>query len=111
MDQQTQQQVEQSLRANWGRLRYQILDQFAQVSTADLDAANTVNDLVERIAAKAHYPENFVERRISELVGVGAPAATGQGASITSQGQPFRHSGGQQASSQGMQQGQPFGQS
>jgi hypothetical protein len=87
MEQQQAQQVEQQLRQNWRQIRYRILDQFAQVSPADLDSAVNVNDLVQRIADTTHHSERYVETRLAELVGAGA----GQGGqSFTgSQGQPF----------------------
>jgi hypothetical protein len=100
MEQQQAQQVEQMLRPNWRQIRYRILDQFAQVSTSDLDAAVNVNDLVQRIADRTHHSERDVETRLQELVGVAAGQQTGQ---LT--GQPF---GQQQAGQQGAQQ--PFGQ-
>jgi hypothetical protein len=100
MEQQQAQQVEQMLRPNWRQIRYRILDQFAQVSTSDLDAAVNVNDLVQRIADRTHHSERYVETRLQELVGVAAGQQTGQ---LT--GQPF---GQQQAGQQGAQQ--PFGQ-
>jgi hypothetical protein len=100
MEQQQAQQVEQMLRPNWRQIRYRILDQFAQVSTADLDSAVNVNDLVQRIADKTHHSERYVETRLQELVGVAAGQQGGQ-----QLGQPF----GQQGQ-QGQQGGQPFGQ-
>ena len=107
MEQQQAQQVEQQLRQNWRQLRYRILDQFAQVSTSDLDASTNVNDLVQRIADRTHHSERYVETRLQELVGVGA-GQTGQGQI----GQQNAASFGQgQQGQQGMQpQGQPFGQ-
>lgn len=69
---QQRRQVEQQLRQNWRQLRYNILDQFGQVSTADLDAATDINDLVARIADKSNHSERYVENRLRELVGVGA---------------------------------------
>jgi hypothetical protein len=99
MEQQQAQQVEQVLRPNWRQIRYRILDQFAQVSTADLDSAVNVNDLVQRIADKTHHSERYVETRLQELVGVAAGQQGGQ-----QLGQPF----GQQPGQQGGQQ--PFGQ-
>jgi len=88
VDQQQAQQIEQQLRQNWQQIRYRILDQFAEVSSADLDFARNVNDLVERIADKSRHSERYVETRLMELVGAG-----GMQAGI-SQGQPF---GGQQS--------------
>jgi hypothetical protein len=99
MEQQQAQQVEQVLRPNWRQIRYRILDQFAQVSTADLDSAVNVNDLVQRIADKTHHSERYVETRLQELVGVAAGQQGGQ----QQLGQPFGQQAGQQA-------GQPFGQ-
>jgi hypothetical protein len=111
MEQQQAQQVEQQLRQNWRQLRYRILDQFAQVSTSDLDASTNVNDLVQRIADRTHHSERYVETRLQELVGVGAgQAQAGQGQIGQQTAQSF--SQGQQQQPQGMQpQGQPFGQS
>ncbi|MCM3920827.1 hypothetical protein ND748_03930 [Frankia sp. AiPs1] len=92
MTQQEQQeqrrQVEQNLRQNWHQLRYRILDQFNQVSSADLDAAAGINDLVARIADRTHHSEQYVENRLRQLTGVG---------------------GGQQGNQGGRQQRQPFG--
>lgn len=75
MDQQQAQQIEQQLRQNWQQIRYRILDQFAEVSSADLDFARNVNDLVERIADKSHHSERYVETRLMELVGAGGMQA------------------------------------
>jgi|SRR5215475_2704681 len=102
MEQQQAQQVEQQLRQDWQQIRYRILDQFAQVSTSDLDSARNVNDLVQRIADRSHHSERYVETRLLELVGAGAgQQGTGQAGSQGQAGRPF-------GSSQG-QQGQPFG--
>ena len=101
MDQQQRQQVEQQLRQNWNQVKHQILDQFAQVSTADLDSAQNAQDLVERIADKSNHSERFVETRIAQLVGVGSGSTSGG-----QQQQPFSQSGqpgsnpGQQGSMQ-----------
>ncbi|ETA02053.1 hypothetical protein ThrDRAFT_04304 [Frankia casuarinae] len=98
--QQQVQQVEQQLRQNWRQIRYRILDQFGQVSPADLDSATSVNDLVQRIADKTHHSERYVENRLLELAGVGAGV---QGGGIA--GERFASGlGGEQ-----QQQGQPFG--
>jgi hypothetical protein len=108
MEQQQAQQVEQMLRPNWRQIRYRILDQFAQVSTSDLDAAVSVNDLVQRIADRTHHSERYVETRLQELVGVAAGQTgqqTGQQAGLQAGQQPF---GQQQPGQQGGQQ--PFGQ-
>ncbi|WP_018640313.1 hypothetical protein [Parafrankia elaeagni] len=70
--QRREQQIERQLRQNWRQIRYSILDQFGQVSTADLDAATNVNDLVARIADKTHHSERYVQNRLQELAGVGA---------------------------------------
>jgi len=101
MEQQQAQQVEQQLRQNWRQIRYRILDQFAQVSTSDLDAAVNVNDLVQRIADRTHHSERYVETRLQELAGVAASAGQQGG---QQGGQPF----GQPQPGQ-PQQGQPFG--
>jgi hypothetical protein len=53
MEQQQVQQVEQRLRQNWRQIRYRILDQFAQVSPADLDSAINVNDLMGQQGGQA----------------------------------------------------------
>jgi hypothetical protein len=95
MEQQQAQQVEQQLRQNWEQIRHRILDQFTQTSRADLDAATTVNDLVQRIADRTHHSERYVETRLQELVG----AAPGQRPMGGQAGQPL---GGGQVS-------QPFG--
>jgi hypothetical protein len=100
MEQQQAQQVEQQLRQNWQQIKYRILDQFAEVSPADLDFARNVNDLVERIADKSHHSERYVETRLMELVGLGGAAM----------GQPFGAPMGQ-GGQQGGQQGRPFGSS
>ncbi|WP_165699253.1 hypothetical protein [Candidatus Frankia alpina] len=94
--QEQRQQVEQQLRQNWQQLRYRVLDQFNQVSPADLDAATDIEDLVARIADRTHHSEQYVENRLRQLAGVG----TGR---IGSSGERF--SGGQQRN----QGGQPFG--
>jgi hypothetical protein len=86
MEQQQARQVEQQLRQDWQQIRYRILDQFAQVSTADLDSARNVNDLVQRIADKSHHSERYVETRLLELVG----AAAGQGGQGVSTGPQLR---------------------
>ncbi len=75
MEQQQAQELEQRLRENWGQIRHQILDRFVQVSTADLEAASNVNDLVRRIADRSHHTEPYVETRLRELVGVTAGGA------------------------------------
>ncbi|MCK9877132.1 hypothetical protein MXD61_24995 [Frankia sp. AgPm24] len=75
---QQRQQVEQQLRQNWRQVRYNILDQFGQVSTADLDAATDINDLIARIADKANHSERYVENRLRELVGVGVGVNIGR---------------------------------
>lgn len=97
--QQQRQQVEQQLRQNWRQLRYRLLDQFGQVSAADLDSATDINDLVARIADKTHHSERYVENRLRELAGVGG----GQGQA----GERF--GGGQQGQQQGNQGQQGFG--
>jgi hypothetical protein len=98
MEQQQAQQVEQQLRQNWRQIRYRILDQFAQVSPADLDSAVNVNDLVQRIADKTHHTERYVETRLTELVGAGAAQA--------GQGMPMRQQAGQAGRPFGASQGQ-----
>jgi hypothetical protein len=85
MEQQQAQQLEQKLRQNWQNIRYQILDQFGEVSSTDVDFARNVNDLIERIADKSHHSERYVETRLMELAGAGGMAG-GQ------QGQPFGQS-------------------
>jgi hypothetical protein len=114
MEQQQAQQIEQQLRQNWRQIRYRILDQFAQVSPADLDSAINVNDLVQRIADKTHHSERYVETKMLELAGV----AAGQGGQGMSMGMPMGQQGmpmGQQGMPMGQQggqagsQGQPFG--
>jgi hypothetical protein len=102
MEQQQAQQVEQQLRQNWRQIRYRILDQFAQVSTSDLDASVNVTDLVQRIADRSHHSERYVETRLQELVGAAA-GQTGQGSTGQQAGQSFGTSQGQQPASQ------PFG--
>jgi hypothetical protein len=102
MDQQQERQVEQQLRQNWQQIRYRVLDQFGQVSTADVDAATSVNDLVARIADRTHHSERYVQNRLQELAGVGA----GQGGAA---GERFGGQQGGQRGQQGGQQGQPFG--
>ncbi|MEX5636092.1 hypothetical protein [Parafrankia sp. FMc2] len=96
-EQQQRQQVEQQLRQNWRQLRYPLLDQFGQVSAADLDAATGINDLIARIADRTHHSERYVENRLQELVGAGA--GQGQG------GQFNERFGGERSGGQG----QPFG--
>ena len=104
MEQQQAQQIEQQLRQNWREIRYQILDQFGQVNTSELDSAVNVNDLVQRIADLTHHSERYVETRLQDLVGVGA----GQGGSRQQTGQPFAAAQGQPQQGQ-PQQGQSFG--
>jgi hypothetical protein len=103
MEQQQAQQVEQRLRQNWRQIRYRMLDQFAQVSPADLDSAINVNDLVQRIADKTHHSERYVETRLTELVGVAAGPG-GQAMPMGQQGMSMGQQGGQAGP-----QGQPFG--
>ncbi|MCK9926885.1 hypothetical protein MXD62_06845 [Frankia sp. Mgl5] len=105
MEQQQAQQVEQQLRQNWRQIRYRILDQFGQVSTADLDASTSVNDLVARIADKTNHSERYVENRIQELVGAGS-ALGGASRDRLGSSQYNQFSQGGQG---GQQQGQPFG--
>jgi len=105
MEQQQAQQLEQQLRQNWRQIRYQILDQFGQVSTSELDSAVNVNDLVQRIADLTHHSERYVETRLQDLVGVGVGAGQG-GPQQTAQ--PFGAAQGQPQQGQ-PQQGQPFG--
>jgi hypothetical protein len=103
VEQQQAQQVEQQLRQNWRQIRYEILDQFGQVGTTDLDSARDVNDLVQRIADISHHSERYVETRLQDLVGVGAGSQQGgQGR----RGEPFAQQAGQQSS---QRQNQPFG--
>ncbi|WP_462203613.1 hypothetical protein [Frankia sp. CcWB3] len=87
MHQQEAQQVERVLRQNWQQIRYQILDQFAEVNASDLDAASSVDDLVQRIADRSHYSDRYVESRIRELVGVAAGAGAGPAAQPTAAAQ------------------------
>ncbi|WP_250291561.1 hypothetical protein, partial [Frankia sp. CiP1_Cm_nod1] len=85
MEQQQAQELEQRLRGDWEQIRHQILDQFVQVSIADLEAATSVNDLVRRIADRSHHTEPYVETRLRELVGVTVPGAqAGQAAQAES---------------------------
>lgn len=91
LDTQQQKQIEQQLRQNWTSIKHQILDQFAQVSTADLDAATNVQDLVQRIADRSNYSERLVETKLSELVGVGSSSSSN---SLGGSQQPY----GQQSS-------------
>jgi len=81
-------QVEQQVRQNWSQVKHHILDQFPQVSAADLTAATSVTDIVQRIADKSGYSDRFVEGRLRNLVGV---SGTNQQASNqqSNQGQPF----------------------
>jgi len=90
MEQQQAQQIEQQLRQNWRQIRYQILDQFGQVSTSELDSAVNVNDLVQRIADLTHHSERYVETRLQDLVGVGA----GQGGVAAADGAAVRRGAG-----------------
>lgn len=94
---QQNQQIDQQLRQNWRNVRHQILDQFAQVSTADLDSAQNVTDLVQRIADKSHHSERFVETRLAELVGVGVQSSQ-SGQSGSSYGQQSGSGQGNQGS-------------
>lgn len=88
MDQQQHQHLTSQVRQNWAMLRHQLLDQFAQVSTSDLDAATDATDLIQRIADKSDYSERFVETRIAELVGVGG-GQSGLQSGQMAQSQPF----------------------
>ncbi|WP_445548778.1 hypothetical protein [Frankia sp. CiP1_Cm_nod2] len=91
MEQQQAQELEQRLRGDWEQIRHQILDQFVQVSIADLEAATSVNDLVRRIADRSHHTEPYVETRLRELVGVTVPGAqAGQAAQAESGGEGTR---------------------
>lgn len=76
MDQQYSQQLEQRLQSNWTELLPKILNEFTTISTADIQAARGVDDLVSRIADKSHYSERFVTTKVAELVGVGAPTGS-----------------------------------
>ncbi|WP_322754170.1 hypothetical protein [Frankia sp. Cas3] len=107
MEQQQAQQVEQYLRQNWQEIRHQILDQFVQVSTADLEAASSVNDLVRRIADRSHYTEPYVEARLRELVGV----AAGVGQSAQAEGGAEQATAEDQRSTEavGEEQAEPLG--
>ncbi len=113
MKQQQAQQVEQQFRQNWQQIRYRILDQFGQVGSSDLNAARNVNDLVQRIADRSNHSEQYVERRLRELAGVGAEAtqatratqeATPTGRQPFGGQQPTREAGAQQSTQQ-----RPFG--
>ncbi len=108
MEQQQAQQVEQYLRQNWREIRYQILDQFVQVSTADLEAVSSVNDLVRRIADRSHYTEPYIEARLRELVGV--TAGTGQAAQAGGEAGPAGAEAEQPgADATGDEQAEPLG--
>jgi hypothetical protein len=121
MEQQQQQQVDEQVRQNWQQIRYQIVDVFAQVSTADLDNARDINDLVQRIADITHHSDRFVENRLLEMAGAPGQQGAGQlGQSGQRSGTPFGQqgqqgnqqlAGGQQSAGQqsGQQQGQPYG--
>lgn len=74
MDPNTAQQIEQQLRDNWQQTRPQILDTFEQVSAADINAARSADDLVDRITAKTGLHPQYVEREVGQLVGVAAGA-------------------------------------
>ncbi len=58
---------ERQLRDNWAQLRYQILDQFGQVGSADIDTAENLNDLVQRIVDKTKHSARYVETRLREM--------------------------------------------
>src|SRR5258708_13100499 len=85
MEQQQAQQLEQQLRQNWQQIRYQILDQFGEVSSSDVDFARNVKDLIERIANKSHHSERYVETRLLDLAGACATP-------VSQQTQPFGQS-------------------
>ncbi|WP_131787455.1 hypothetical protein [Protofrankia symbiont of Coriaria ruscifolia] len=114
MEQQQAQELEQRLRENWGQIRHQILDRFVQVSTADLEAASNVNDLVRRIADRSHHTEPYVETRLRELVGVtaGGAQAEGEGAQPTAEAegtQPAAEAEGGQSTAEAEQGGETRG--
>jgi hypothetical protein len=113
MEQQQAQRVEQQLRQNWQQIKYRILDQFAEVSSSDLDCARNVNDLVERIADRSRHSERFVETRLLELVAAGGAPTGGapMGQAPTEQAPTEQAPTGQQEQPSGGQQGRPFGSS
>ncbi|WP_131766276.1 hypothetical protein [Candidatus Protofrankia californiensis] len=112
MEQQQAQQIEQQFRQNWQQIRYQILDQFGQVGSSDLNAARDVNDLVQRIADRSNHSEQYVARRLRELADVGAQASQAQATRATQEAtpsgqqsfggrqQPAREAGAQQGTQQ-----------
>jgi len=99
MEPQQLQVVETQLRQNWHGIKHQILDQFPQVSTADITAATSVTDLVQRIADKSGYSDRLVENRLRDLVGVqtnGGQQNQPFGVQGTNQGQPQYATSGSQ---------------
>lgn len=78
MEPQQLQDTERQLREHWTIVRHQILDIFPQVSKADLDAAESVTDLTQRIADKTGYSDRYVETKIRDLVGVTSQSTPNQ---------------------------------
>lgn len=78
LDQYDQYQLESALRTQWDHLAPRILGEFITLSTADITAARSVDDLVSRIADKSHYSERFVELRLVQLAGVPSQVNQGQ---------------------------------
>lgn len=68
MDPQQQQYIEQELFQNWSQIRPQVTETFAQVSRADLDPAQSVTDLVQRISLKTGLPDQFIERQLQDII-------------------------------------------
>lgn len=90
MSQQTQSsnqlnEVERQLRSNWVTYQHQILDEFPQVSKADLSGATDIQGLVRRISDRSRLGRKVVRRQLRAITGV--------------------------QSNQGAQSGQPFGES
>lgn len=113
MDAQQSKDLERKLRQQWQQVRIHILQRFAQVSMADIDAAYTPDDLVRRVADKTQFSPGYVETQIRELVGAGVGGGGGT-QSRSSRRRGRRGSGKQQAQSPSgpaAQTQQPFGSS
>lgn len=68
MEPQQQQHIERELFQNWNVVRPQLTETFAQVSRADIDPAQSVTELVQRISLKTGLPDQFIETQLIEIV-------------------------------------------
>lgn len=81
MEPQISQHLDQQLRQNWNEISPEILRTFTTVSRADVDAARSAEDLVQRIADVSNHSERYVETKVLEAAGV----TSGGGGSSQSQ--------------------------